>query len=99
MPALSVRASERLLGRLDAAAAEHGITRTRMVRQMLEAALRDRPTLAPEPPGAEELLALLSEAARRGNVGAIKTLLLREQTADPAERALLALEQLAEGRR
>jgi hypothetical protein len=42
---------------LDALAADRGVTRTRLVRQLLEAGLRDGPEPPSEPPSEEELLA------------------------------------------
>lgn len=95
---VSVRLSRALVARLDALAAEQGINRTRLVRRLLEAGLEGRPGPRSDPPGEEELLSLLSERARAGNVAAIRTLLMREAEKDPRQRALLALEQLAEGR-
>jgi hypothetical protein len=88
MPQLCVRLTGRMLGQLDALAGERGITRTRVVRQLLEPGLRDRPAPASEPPTEEELVALLAERARSGNVSAIRSLLAREHTTDPRERAL-----------
>jgi hypothetical protein len=93
------RVPESLVGRLDVLAQERGIDRSRLVRQLLEAGLQGRP--AP-PSGAlseQDLLDLLTERARQGNVSAIRSLLLREEQADPRHRALLAFEQIVEGRR
>jgi hypothetical protein len=59
---------------LDSLAEERGVTRTRLVRQLLEAGLRDRPPPPSDTPSEEELLALLAEKARTGNVAAIRTL-------------------------
>ena len=44
-------------------------------------------------------MALLTEKARQGHVAAIRTLLAREEQADPRTRALLAFEQIAAGHR
>jgi hypothetical protein len=61
--------------------------------------LRERPTLPSETPSEEELLAILGEKARAGNVAAVRTLLARDEAKDPRERAFLAFEQLAAARR
>jgi hypothetical protein len=45
-----------------------------------------------------ELLELLSEKARQGNVAAIRSLLAREEELDPRQRAMLSFEALAEER-
>jgi Ribbon-helix-helix protein, copG family len=96
---VSVRASGRMLERLDELAAERGIDRSRLVRQLLEAGLRDRPPPPSEPLDEDEILALLTEKARSGNVSALRTLLAREQERDPHEAALIALQKMAEARR
>jgi hypothetical protein len=80
---------------LDALAFERGVTRTRLVRQLLEAGLRDRPAPPTETPSEEELLDLLAEKARMGNVAAIRTLLVREEQKDPRAQALALFEEMA----
>jgi hypothetical protein len=80
---------------LDALAAERGVTRTRLVRQLLEAGLRDRPPPSSDTPSEEELLELLAEWAWMGNVAAIRTLLVREEQKDPREAALALFEEMA----
>jgi hypothetical protein len=50
MDQLCVRLTRRMFGQLDALAAERGVTRTRVVRQLLEAGLRGRPAPTTEPP-------------------------------------------------
>jgi predicted DNA-binding protein len=55
MGPLSARLTDRMFWQLDALAAERGATRTRLVRQLLEAGLRDGPELLSEPPSEEEL--------------------------------------------
>jgi predicted DNA-binding protein len=82
MDQLSVRLPDRMLRQLDALALERDVTRTGLVRQLLEAGLRDRP----DTPSEEELLDLLAEKARRGHVAAIRTLLVREEQKDPRRR-------------
>lgn len=95
----SVRLPDRMFGQLDALAAERGVTRTRLVRQLLEAGLRGRPAPPTETLSEEELIGLLTERARAGNVAAIRSLLLREEQQDPRSRALLAFEAIAERQR
>ena len=95
---LSVRLTDRMFLQLDALAAERGVDRTRLVRQLLEAGLRDRPAPPSDTPSEEELLELLAEKARMGNVAAIRTLLVREEQKDPRAQALALFEEMA-GRR
>jgi hypothetical protein len=85
MERLSVRLTDRMFLQLDALAAERGVDRTRVVRQLLEAGLRDRPAPPSNAPSEEELLDLLAEKARMGNVAAIRTLLVREEQKGPAQ--------------
>ena len=99
MEQLSVRLTDLMFAQLDGLAEERGITRTRLVRQLLEAGLRDRPAPTSEPPSEAELVALLSEKARQGNVSAIKSLLVREESKDPHARALAVFEAMVESRR
>jgi hypothetical protein len=49
----------------------------------------------PEPLGEEELLELLAERARQGNVAAIRTLLVREEQRDPRAQAMALFEAMA----
>ena len=98
MQQLSVRLTDRMFLQLDALAAERGVDRTRLVRQLLEAGLRDRPAPPSDTPSEEELLELLAEKARMGNVAAIRTLLVREEQKDPRAQALALFEEMA-GRR
>lgn len=81
---------------LDALAAERGIASTRVMRQLLEAGLRDRDTISPpDMPSEDELLELLAEKARMGNVSAIRALLVREEQKDPRKQALALFEEMA----
>jgi hypothetical protein len=98
MDRLSVRLSHRTLYRLDGLAAERGVTRTQVVRQLLEVGLRDRPPPPSDVPSEEELVELLSERARLGNVAAIRTLLAREAQKDPRAQALALFEAMAANR-
>ena len=71
------------------------MTRAVLVRQLLEAGLRDRPAPPSDAPSEEELLDLLAEKARMGNVAAIRTLLVREEQKDPRAQALALFEEMA----
>ncbi len=100
MARFTVRLPERTLDRLDALARERGLTRAGLVRRLVDRAVEGK--AIPEDvaqPTEDELLALLAEKARSGNVAAIRTLLAREEQADPRARALAALEQMATDRR
>ena len=99
MQQLSVRLTDQMFGRLDALAEERGLTRTRLVRQILAVALDGAPVEGAEPPSEDELLALLTEKARQGNVAAIRTLLLREEQQDPRSRAIAVFRGMVEERR
>jgi predicted transcriptional regulator len=99
MARLTIRLADRLEQRLDTLAAEHGRSRAAIARELLEASVQGTPALEPETPTEDELLALLTEKARQGNVAAIRSLLLREEQKDPRHRALLAFEQIAGERR
>jgi Ribbon-helix-helix protein, copG family len=95
MERLSVRLTDKMFWQLDALAEERGITRTRLVRQLLEAGLHNRPEPPSETPSEAELLAVLSEKARAGNVAAARTLLAREEQKDPRRAALALFEDMA----
>jgi hypothetical protein len=97
MPRFTVRCTERTLGRLDTLARERSMTRAALVRRLVEGAIDGMPLPVVDAPDRDELLALLSEKAREGNVAAIRALLTREEQADPRERAIMAFEQLAAG--
>jgi hypothetical protein len=82
---------------LEEAAAAAGVPAARFVRQLIADAVAGRPVGQPEAPSEEELLDLLAEKARQGNVAAIRSLLAREQAADPRQRAMaLFAEMVAE---
>jgi hypothetical protein len=88
MEQLSLRLTDVMVAQLNGLAAERGVTRTRLVRQLLQAGLRDRPAPSSEPPSEAELVALLSENARQGNVSAIRSLLVREEDPRPCARGV-----------
>ena len=95
MERLSVRLPDRTFRQLDALALARGVTRTGLVRQLLEAGLRDRPAPPSDMPSEEELLDILAEKARKGNVSAIRALLIREEQRDPRVQALALFEEMA----
>jgi hypothetical protein len=97
MPMLSVRLPASTIEALDDLAAERGIDRSRLVRQLLDAGLRGRRKPSSEPVTEDELVALLSERARAGNTAAIRTLLSRGDALDPREAAWRTLERLVAG--
>ena len=68
------------------------------MRQLVAAAVAGRPVANPDPPTEDELLALLAEKARQGNVAAIRSLLLREENRDPRKRALALFSEIAADR-
>jgi hypothetical protein len=72
--------------RLRLLAGERGQTRVGLVRQMILSALDGVPVELVDAPSEEELLELLSERARAGNVAAIRILLAPEDELDPRER-------------
>jgi hypothetical protein len=91
---LTIRLTDRMSEQLEALAHERGLSRARFVRQLISEAVAGVATAVPAPP-TEELVAILAEKARQGNVAAIRTLRVREEQRDPRERTLLALQQLA----
>lgn len=94
---LGVRLSQTQHRKLAEMAAEAGATKSDIVRRLIDVA---GPKVdAPEAPTEQELLELLAERARQGNVGAIRALLDAERQRDPRRAALQALEQMPEGRR
>jgi hypothetical protein len=54
---------------LDALVLERSVTRTQLVRQLLEAGLRDRPEPPSELPSENELLSILAEEGQDGERG------------------------------
>lgn len=92
---MTIRLTDRMSEQLEALAHERGLSRARFVRQLISEAVAGVATAVPAPPTEEELVAILAEKARQGNVAAIRTLRVREEQRDPRERTLLALQQLA----
>jgi hypothetical protein len=96
---LTIRLTDRMSEQLEALAHERGLSRARFVRQLISEAVAGVATAVPAPPTEEELVAILAEKARQGNVAAIRTLRVREEQRDPRERTLLAPQQLASSMR
>jgi hypothetical protein len=94
---VTVRLTDRMSAQLEAVAAERGLTCARFVRQLIAEAVAGKQVEGLGPPVEEELLALLAEKARSGNVAAIRSLLAREHLKDPRTRAIdLFAEMVAE---
>ena len=79
---VTVRVPQGTLERLDELAAARRLSRSTMLRALVDDATLTR---AGEVPDERELLVILAERARAGNVSAIKMLLDREAVRDPAE--------------
>jgi hypothetical protein len=99
MPRLSFRVPTSTLERLDALAAELGITRTATVRRLIDLGLADRAPAPAKLPTEDELLAVLGERARAGNTSAARSLLVRLEGRDQRAEALDAFAALVEERR
>jgi len=97
-PKLSVRFNPDCYARLQAIAKARGVNLSRCLRQLVDEAAPNAPPEARPHLSRERLLDLLRERAEDGNVSAIRTLLEIERQADPRDRAMLALEQMAKGR-
>lgn len=52
------------------------------------------PVEPPDPPTEDELIELLAEKARQGNVAAIRSLLARDHATDPRERAMAIFQEM-----
>jgi antitoxin component of RelBE/YafQ-DinJ toxin-antitoxin module len=95
---LRVRLTEQQMERLDALAGRMGVTRSQVIRRLLNDATEDLKATSRRLTE-EEALDLLHEQARGGRVSAIVEVLRRERDEDPRQRAFMALEQLAAERR
>jgi hypothetical protein len=97
MARVTVRLTDRMAAQLDAAAGERGLPAARFVRQLIGQAVAGQAVEGQGPPSEEELIDLLAEKARAGNVAAIRSLLAREHIKDPRTRAIdLFAEMVAE---
>lgn len=94
MARLTIRLTDRMSGQLDAVAQTHGLSRARFVRQLIAQAVAGTSVTSPGPPAEKELLELLAEKARQGNVAAIRSLLAREQMSDPRSRAIALFQEM-----
>jgi Arc/MetJ-type ribon-helix-helix transcriptional regulator len=100
MAMLNVRLTQDLVDRLDATVQAEGTNRARFVRRLIEDALAGkRPQRRTDVPDEDELVQLLSEKARHGNVAAIRSLLVRQEQSDPQTRAMAMLEMMVAERR
>jgi hypothetical protein len=99
MPRLSFRLPEVTLERLDALAADLGISRTALVRRMIDVGLSDRPLPPAKLPTEDELLAVLGERARAGNTSAARSLLVRLEGRDQRAEALAQFAAMIEEQR
>jgi hypothetical protein len=95
---LSVRLGPLTMRSLDDLADERGLSRSELVRRLIEDAAAGRQPLSKAGlplPDEEELVGMLGVQARRGSVSAIRALLQREAQADPRQAALAAIARLA----
>jgi Ribbon-helix-helix protein, copG family len=99
MARVTVRLTERMTAQLEAKASENGMNRARFLRNLITEAVDGAPVEAPEPPTYDELLELLAEKARQGNVSAIRSLLAREEYEDPRGRLMAEFRRMAEDAR
>ena len=94
---VTVRLTDRMSTQLEAVAAERGVSCARLVRELIARAVAGKQVEGLGPPAEDELLDLLAEKARGGNVAAIRSLLAREYVKDPWTRAIdLFAEMVAE---
>jgi Ribbon-helix-helix protein, copG family len=91
---VTVRLTDRMAAQLEAVARERRMNCARFVRQLIAQAVAGQPVEGLGPPSEDELLELLSEKARMGNVAAIRTLLVREEQKDPRKAALALFEEM-----
>ena len=94
---VTIRLTDRMSTQLEAVAAERGVSCARFVRELIAQAVAGKRVEGLGPPAEDELLDLLAEKARGGNVAAIRSLLAREYVKDPRTRAVdLFAEMVAE---
>jgi hypothetical protein len=92
---VTVRLTDRMAAQLEAVASKHCVPGARFVRQLIAQAVAGQRVEGLGPPSEEELLDLLAEKARQGNVAAIRSLLAREQLSDPRSQAVALFQELA----
>jgi hypothetical protein len=95
---VSVRLSPSQTARLDELAQRAGVSRSQILRRLIDNATADIAVPSTRL-SREEALDLLHEQARAGRTSAIVEVLRSEALDDPRERALLAFEQMVEDRR
>jgi len=92
---VTVRLTDRMSAQLEAVADAQGVTCARFVRQLIAQAVAGKRVEALGSPSEDELLDLLAEKARSGNVAAIRSLLAREAMSDPRARAIALFQEMA----
>lgn len=95
---LTMRVTQSQVERIDALADSMNLTRSQLLRRLIDDATEDVKASSRRL-SEDEALDLLHEQARAGRVSAIVEVLRREREQDPRQRAFMALEQLAEERR
>jgi len=88
---VSVRLSGALLAHLDALAGARRLSRSALLRALVDEAAM---VTGEEVPSERELLAITAEKARSGNMSAVKLLLDRQSCLDPDEAARDPFERL-----
>ena len=96
MARVTVRLTDRMAEQLSEAAGERGVSCARFVRHLISGAVAGTTVDTPEEPTREELLALLAEKARQGNVSAIRSLLVREADQNPHDRLMAQFRRMAQ---
>ena len=96
MARVTVRLTDRMAEQLSRAAGERGVSCARFVRHLISGAVAGTPVDRPDQPTRDELLELLAEKARQGNVSAIRSLLAREADQNPRERLMSEFRRMAE---
>ena len=70
---VTVRLTDRMSTQLEAVAVERGVSCARLVRELIARAVAGKQVEGLGPPAEDELLDLLAEKARGGNVAAIRS--------------------------
>jgi predicted transcriptional regulator len=91
---LTIRMPASQVAKLDELAGRTGVTRSQVLRRLVESATADVGATSCRLTE-DEALDLLHEQARAGRVSAIAEVLRRHREDDPRARAFLAFEQLA----
>jgi hypothetical protein len=96
MARVTVRLTDQMAQQLSEAAGERGVSCARFVRHLISGAVAGTPVDTPDQLTREELLELLAEKARQGNVSAIRSLLVREADQNPHERLMSEFRRMSE---